>query len=63
MHIFTGLVNLENTGPTLFEYPSGKSSSDYAAPDDYTPQFAGFEDLTASEASEMNTMCGDDYVS
>ena len=47
----------------MFEYPTGKSSSDYTAPADYTPQFAGFENLNADQVSEMNTLCGEDYVS
>ena len=60
---FAGLVNKDDTSPTLFEYPVGKSSSDYEAPADYEPQFAGFENLNADQLSEMNTLCGEDYVS
>lgn len=62
VHIISGLVNKDNTRPTLFEYPEGKSSSDFTAPSDYVPQFAGFEDLSPEDLSTINNKCGDDYV-
>ena len=53
----TGLVNLEDTKPSLFIYPPGESSADYMAPQGYVPQFAAFDKLTDDEKLEINTHC------
>ena len=56
------MVNLDSTGPSLFEYPAGKSSADFVAPEGYEPQFAGFENLSYEELLEIDSICGDDQV-
>ena len=58
----TGLVNTEDTPASLFEYPSGESAADYAAPADYVPVFASFDGLTPEQLAEIDLTCGDDKV-
>ena len=60
--IVAGLVNTEDTPASLFEYPSGESAADYAAPADYLPVFASFEGLTPEQLAEIDLTCGDDKV-
>ena len=60
--LVAGLVNTEDTPASLFEYPSGESAADYAAPIGYLPVFASFDGLTPEQLAEIDLTCGENYV-